>query len=255
MRRYVLGLAAGTLFAALALRSEYTLITVIGDSMWPTLAPGDRVLVRRARPGRIRRGQVVVFEAPGTDGYRTGTLLGRARADRQWIIKRVVAVPGDARPDGIPATAAPLVPPGKFVVLGDNLAWSHDSRHIGYVPGDRLLGVVVSPEQPGVCERDGHEAAYRAPEPAQCRRPLPRAEAVAPEPSVMSTRASCRRDGCRTDTGMAGLRLWCRVEQPEPGSCGGDRLPVVIGQSLGAVQHSAVSGKGLNSADLDVSGS
>ena len=145
MRRYVLGLAAGTLLAALALRNEYTLITVTGDSMWPTLKPGDRVLVRRARLGRIRRGQMIVVEAPDANGYRPGALPGRARADREWIIKRVAAVPGDPRPDDILATAAPLVPPGKFVVLGDNPAWSHDSRHIGYVPGDRLLGVVISP--------------------------------------------------------------------------------------------------------------
>jgi signal peptidase I len=145
MGRYVLGLAAGTLFAALALRYEYTLITVTGDSMWPTLAPGDRVLVRRARPRRIRRGQVIVFEAPSANGYLAGPLPGRGRADREWIIKRVAAVPGDPRPDDIPAAAGSPVPPGKFVVLGDNPAWSHDSRHIGYVPGDRLLGVVVRP--------------------------------------------------------------------------------------------------------------
>lgn len=145
MRRYVLGLAAGTLFAVLALRSEYTLVTVTGDSMWPTLAPGDRVLVRRACLGRIRRGQVIVFEAPGADGYRADAPPGRTRAARKWMIKRVAAVPGDPRPDDIlPATAGKQVPPGKFVVLGDNPAWSHDSRHIGYVPGDRLLGVVIS---------------------------------------------------------------------------------------------------------------
>jgi signal peptidase I len=145
MRPYILGAAAGTLLAALVvLRAKLILITVTGDSMWPTLAPGDRVLVQRARPGRIRRGQVVVIEAPGADGYRAGP-PGGARADREWIIKRVAAVPGDARPEDIlPLTAGPRVPPDRFVVLGDNAAWSHDSRHIGYVPGDRILGVVVS---------------------------------------------------------------------------------------------------------------
>lgn len=158
MRRYVLGLAAGTLFAALALRNEYTLITVTGDSMWPTLAPGDRVLVRRARLRRIRRGQVIVFEAPSANGYRAGALPGRARADREWIIKRVAAVPGDPRPDDIPAAAGSPVPPGKFVVLGDNPAWSHDSRHIGYVPGDRLLGVVVRAAPRSTFDRVGTTA-------------------------------------------------------------------------------------------------
>lgn len=142
----VLRLAAGALLAVLALRRELIVVMVTGDSMWPTLAPGDRVLVRRARLARIRPGQVVVVEAPGPDGYRTGPTRGRSLADRQWMIKRVAAVPGDPRPAGIPpATPDPLVPPGKFVVLGDNPAWSHDSRHIGYVPADRLLGVVIRP--------------------------------------------------------------------------------------------------------------
>jgi signal peptidase I len=36
-----------------------------------------------------------------------------------------------------------MVPPGQLVVLGDNAAWSQDSRQIGYIPGDRLLGIVM----------------------------------------------------------------------------------------------------------------
>lgn len=150
MRWCVVGLAAGTLLAGLALRKAFTLVTVTGDSMWPTLMPGDRVLVRRARLAHVRRGQVVVVEAPGAEGYRPAS--PRRPADREWIIKRVAAVPGDPRPsDILPATTDPQVPPGKLVVLGDNPAWSHDSRHIGYIPGDRLLGIVVrllGPETP-----------------------------------------------------------------------------------------------------------
>jgi signal peptidase I len=146
MPRYVPFLLAGTLLAALALRKEFTLVTVTGDSMWPTLTPGDRVLVRRARRSRLRRGQVIVVEAPGPDDYQAVAPRGRGPADREWMIKRVAALPGDPRPDDIlSATAGPLVPPGKLVVRGDNPAWSHDSRQIGYVPGDRLLGVVIRP--------------------------------------------------------------------------------------------------------------
>jgi signal peptidase I len=46
-----------------------------------------------------------------------------------------------------------MVPPGMFVVLGDNAAWSHDSRVIGCVPAKRLLGVMIRPltvGQPGL---------------------------------------------------------------------------------------------------------
>ncbi|MFF5227946.1 S26 family signal peptidase [Dactylosporangium sp. NPDC000521] len=35
------------------------------------------------------------------------------------------------------------VPAGRVVLLGDNLALSHDSRRSGYFTTDRLLGVVV----------------------------------------------------------------------------------------------------------------
>jgi signal peptidase I len=146
MRPCVLGVSACTLLAALALRKGFALVTVTGDSMMPALAPGDHVLVRRAHLGRLRPGQVVVVEAPGVGGYGAAPPSGPA-SHHEWMIKRVAAVPGDPRPEiDLPATAGPPgrpVPPGKFVVLGDNTAWSHDSRHIGYIPGDRLLGIAV----------------------------------------------------------------------------------------------------------------
>jgi signal peptidase I len=145
MRRYVVSItAAAGLLMALLLRNELTLIIVTGDSMWPALAPGDHVLVRRRHLSRIRPGQVVVFEAPGVEGYRAGLRGSHFRSDRQWMIKRVAAVPGDLRPDDIlPGGPDRLVPPGKFVAVGDNAVRSHDSRHIGYIPSERLLGVVV----------------------------------------------------------------------------------------------------------------
>ena len=144
--------AAGALLAgsaALAAREMFALVTVTGDSMWPVLKPGDRVLVRRARLGRLRPGHVVVLESPGSGGYEGAAPggWGARVSGREWIIKRVSAVPGDPAPaDSLPAAEGPretLVPPGRFVVLGDNAAWSYDSRQIGYIPGERLLGIVV----------------------------------------------------------------------------------------------------------------
>ena len=38
-----------------------------------------------------------------------------------------------------------LVPPAMFVVLGDNAMWSYDSRMIGCIPAERLLGVMIRP--------------------------------------------------------------------------------------------------------------
>ena len=137
MWRYRIGLTAAGLAVIVILRRRYAVVTVEGTSMQPTLHEGDRVLVRKTGIGQLRRGQVVVASDPG----RTG------RPQRRWLIKRVVAVPGDLRPAAwLPATADPgerLVPRKKFVVLGDNRPVSYDSRQIGYFCADRLLGIAV----------------------------------------------------------------------------------------------------------------
>lgn len=138
-----LAAAAAGLAGTAALRRRFTVITVTGDSMMPTLAPGDRMLVRRTGAGRLRRGQIVVVEMPAADGRWPASLRAPA-AQRDWMIKRLAAGPGDLRPPDCPATTpGPLVPPGRLVVIGDNPAWSRDSRQVGDIPSERLLGVAV----------------------------------------------------------------------------------------------------------------
>jgi signal peptidase I len=120
--------------ALVVLRVLLLRVTVHGTSMLPTLSPGDRVLVRRATARAVRRGDLVVFARP-------------REATRSWMIKRVLAVPGDPVPRAeVPTLSGyrePVVPPGRLVVLGDNPADSYDSRQFGYVRDDRMLGVVV----------------------------------------------------------------------------------------------------------------
>jgi signal peptidase I len=141
------GLAAAGLLAVTIVRRRLVVVEVDGISMRPTYEPGDRVLVRRSRPGGVRRGQVVVIERPDQHGgwSRLPPLDGRL-AGRHWYIKRVAAAPGDRVPaavvDALGSRGAALVPDGKLVVLGDNPR-SDDSRRWGYVPGERVLGVVV----------------------------------------------------------------------------------------------------------------
>jgi signal peptidase I len=136
---------------AVVLRRRFAVVTVVGPSMLPTLAPGDRVLIRRAVLSELSRGQVVVIEKPGEGGNWAGPRSGWPPGERPWMIKRVAAIPGDAWPDaGRPAMPAgpgpgPAVPEGKLVVLGDNPARSYDSRQLGYFPGERLLGVMLRP--------------------------------------------------------------------------------------------------------------
>jgi signal peptidase I len=109
-------------------------VTVSGTSMLPTLRPGDRVLVRRVPVWRVRRDDLVVVRKPRDPAGA-------------WMIKRVVAVPGNPVPrHEVPVLRTypgDVVPPGRLVVLGDNPADSYDSRAFGYVRGEAVLGVVV----------------------------------------------------------------------------------------------------------------
>jgi len=90
-------------------------LQVAGESMVPTLLPGDRVLVLRGlgplRPA-IHVGDLVALVDP--------------RAPQRTMVKRVAGTEGNW-----------------VVVRGDNEAASTDSRHFGPVSPDSLRGVVV----------------------------------------------------------------------------------------------------------------
>src|SRR4051812_25050609 len=93
--------------AALVLRALLVVVTVRGASMEPALHSGDRILVRRTPLKRVRRGQMVVFRLPEHAGGQAGAhpdhppphpvRRGRSLDDR-FLVKRAVAVPGDAVP-------------------------------------------------------------------------------------------------------------------------------------------------------------
>ena len=140
-------LGAGAIGAALrAARRRFVVVTVRGASMAPTLRDGDRVTVRRTPGARVRRGQIVVLEHPDRDdGYRAPARLD-ARERRTWMIKRCTATAGDPVPAGLPErcrTVDGRVPPGVVTVLSDNPTHPNDSRKFGFLPHDRVLGVVV----------------------------------------------------------------------------------------------------------------
>jgi nickel-type superoxide dismutase maturation protease len=97
----------GTIALAVARRPRR--VEVSGDSMQPTLAPGDRLLVRPSR--RPLPGDVVAIADPRRPG--------------RTLVKRVSAVDGD----------------GSLVVAGDNPAASTDSRTFGAVPRHLVRGV------------------------------------------------------------------------------------------------------------------
>ncbi|MBF9133218.1 S26 family signal peptidase [Plantactinospora sp. S1510] len=124
------------------LRRRLVVVSVSGASMAPTLGSGDRVLVRRTPGEAVRAGQIVVVEEPRP--CRRGESTRPRRTD--WLVKRVVAVPGDLTPAFLPAWERgpdSRVPPRRLVLLGDNAEFSRDSRHFGSVSTDRVLGVAL----------------------------------------------------------------------------------------------------------------
>ncbi|MEV4457104.1 S26 family signal peptidase [Microbispora sp. NPDC049633] len=130
--------------AVTAIRRTLHVVEVHGESMEPALRSGDRVLVRRLRPGRpgrrvrrVRRGDVVVISRVGPgEGF---TLDGGTNL----VIKRAAAVAGDPVPPEFEGSGEARVPPGRLLVLGDNPSRSTDSRQWGLLPESRITGVVI----------------------------------------------------------------------------------------------------------------
>jgi signal peptidase I len=101
-------------------------ILVVGDSMAPSLLPGQ-VVVGRPPEGPVNVGDVVVFEWSG-----------------QELIKRVAAVSGEPVDSGI-GDRKVKVPNRSLWVLGDNPPRSFDSRDFGPVREREVDYVVVFP--------------------------------------------------------------------------------------------------------------
>lgn len=119
---------------------------VVGDSMSPTLVPGQGLDVDSGAP--VQSGSVVVFEEP--EGWRH---------PGQVAVKRVVAVAGDvvslrggglwvngrmvaALPGSCASGVETVVPDGGVFVVGDNRAVSRDSMTVACSSGNVSDGVV-----------------------------------------------------------------------------------------------------------------
>jgi nickel-type superoxide dismutase maturation protease len=112
-------LLMGAVVLWVALRRPFR-VAVEGESMAPTLRPGDFLIA--ARSGSIRRGTLVVVEHPNRPGYE--------------MVKRVVGAPGDSIEDV-------TLGGDQFWVEGDNPAASTDSRIFGPLGREAIRGVVL----------------------------------------------------------------------------------------------------------------
>jgi nickel-type superoxide dismutase maturation protease len=101
-----------------ALRRPFRMM-VEGESMAPTLRPGDLLIAVRSGP--IREGALVVVEHPNRPGYE--------------MVKRLAGVPEDS-------VGGIVLGPDQFWVVGDNPAASTDSRTLGPFDRGAIRGVV-----------------------------------------------------------------------------------------------------------------
>ncbi|RKG48668.1 S26 family signal peptidase [Corallococcus sp. AB011P] len=142
------GVGAGLLLAGAALaawaRRRWLVVTVRGNSMAPTLRDGQQLLARRrVGDSGYARSDVIVFLLPAE------RLAAMSSEDPPYLIKRVAAVAGDPVPDWawakLGADARTCVPSGKVVVSGDNVDNTQDSRQLGYIDAEAIIGVVRVP--------------------------------------------------------------------------------------------------------------
>ncbi|SDQ71812.1 signal peptidase I [Quadrisphaera sp. DSM 44207] len=124
-------------------------VRVVGDSMSPTLDPGDVVLVDK-RGECCERGDLVAFTSP-RDGALTVKRVAGTSGDVVAIEGGVLVVDGErvrepyVDPESVDALyyGPVTVPPGSLLVLGDARGESIDSRDHGPVPASSVTGRVA----------------------------------------------------------------------------------------------------------------
>ena len=155
--RFFIVLAAFVLCFTILFTQIFIGVQVVGTSMEPTLCDGDYLFIDTT--ASIERGDIVVVEA----NLHGGTAV------YQWIIKRVIGLPGDslyadhgvlyrkeAGEEDYSVVEEPYlgevwqesirpitVDEGEVYLLGDHRSVSEDSRSIGPQPIDRVVGVVT----------------------------------------------------------------------------------------------------------------
>ncbi len=126
-------------------------VTIEGESMEPTFLDGDKVITSRVltMAEKYDVGDIVVFHMVDSDGQRD-------------VIKRVIGVAGDKIEikNGVvyrngaaleeeyisgdtQGDISVIVPEKSLFVLGDNRAYSYDSRMIGSISQKDLKGKVI----------------------------------------------------------------------------------------------------------------
>lgn len=170
---WVIPVAIGLILALVIRAFFFQNVRVDGPSMLPNLVNNERVF--SFKQSKIHRGSVIVFNADGVDPQVS------TKTD---YVKRVIGLPGDTvrskngnlyvngkkadqsyirfdqrkagtgnwtlksiskQNNWVKNAGATKVPKGEYFVLGDNRTVSNDSRYWGFVPKNKVDGVVKVP--------------------------------------------------------------------------------------------------------------
>ncbi|MBM0065178.1 signal peptidase I [Alkalicoccobacillus gibsonii] len=159
---WVKAIAIALLLAFVIRTFMFASVVVDGESMQPTLEPDDKLIVNKIglQLSEPERFDIMVFHAPGGNDYikRVIGLPGEEieyKDDTLYVNQEPVAEPfldemkqryegeiltGDFTLEELPHALGPVVPEDSYFVMGDNRRRSKDSRDIGAVHKEDMIG-------------------------------------------------------------------------------------------------------------------
>jgi len=150
LREWVVSIVVALIAFVIIRTFLFTMIRVDGESMLETLHHGDRlfVTVLDVRLGGVENEDVVICNYPGEGSTYFVKRVIAQEGQTVQILDGVTYVDGEAREEEYiehkprsdygPYT----VPEGKVFVMGDNRANSRDSRNVGALDEDLIVGKV-----------------------------------------------------------------------------------------------------------------
>jgi signal peptidase I len=122
-------------------------INVSGESMLPTLQDGELLLVNKTKHtgGDLEYGDIVVVKYPDSETQFVKRVIGKA-GDTVEIRDSILYLNGKAQSEAYiyDAPFADMKPvtvtEGSIFVMGDNRNHSSDSREVGSIPDEKIVG-------------------------------------------------------------------------------------------------------------------